>query len=594
MSSFAPTWQPVGPSPCVSRARPGAIWAVLRMVALTLALLGLAITVRAAPAASAVAPSATSPTPTTGLQGNKVLVVAPEASRVIARELAGLLTDHFAWQVSVLASHEYVPGVDERAHDGFVYLGAHFGSPPPAGLLADMARTTKPVLWIGYHAWLLDAAFLRGRGLRIEDRHSNRYVSVVLRSVEPLPATDTTWVEAPDEAVISWLYDASRLHALPGAVRVGNFGFVSYFPSLDAKRADFPAFRAALQAVFGPRLRRSARAPFTQRVEAARADRFRTGIHLPIYVAGTTGQAVGYDSERLHAKLARIRETGAEWVTVAQIHFQDGIAGTEIRADPVLTAGWPSLANIVRDAQAIGLLVRLSIVVNLAEGTERGDEWRGMIRPANAERWWAAYRKLVLQAAAFAREHEVESLTIGAELNTMQTQTARWRDLARAVRDEAGYRGLVGYQVNFNALDTVAWADAIDYLAIAAYWPLAGNRDAPLSELSASWARIAPQLAAAQRRHPRLSIEFGEIGYVSQPYAAVLPYSWKPDRRHTRSVQEQLRCYQALERFLASHPVVAGVHFFASTIEDFDPRSIGYTPFGKPAAEVMTRILRSR
>lgn len=523
-----------------------------------------------------------------------MLVVAPEASRVIARELAGVLSDHFGWQVSVLASHEYVPGVDERAHDGFVYLGAHFGSPPPAGLLADLSRTAKPLLWIGYHAWLLDAKMLRGKGLRIEDRHSSRYVSIVLHSVEPLPATDTTWVEAPDEAVISWLYDSSRVHALPGAVRVGNFGYLSYFPSLDARRADFPAFRAALQAVFGPPRRPLSRAPFAQRVQAARADTFRTGIHLPIYVAGTTGQAVGYDSERLHAKLARIRESGAEWVTVSQIHFQDGIAAAEMRADPVLTASWPTLANIVRDAQAIGLLVRLSIVVNLAEGTARGDEWRGMIRPAQPERWWAAYRQLLLRAAAFAREHEVESLTIGAELNALQVQTARWRDLARAVRDEAGYRGLVGYQVNFNAIDSVAWADAIDYLAIAAYWPLAADRDAPLAELSASWARIAPLLAAAQRRHPRLSIEFGEIGYASQPYAAVLPYSWKSDRRHRQSLQEQLRCYQALERFLATQPVVAGVHIFASTQEDFDPRSIGYTPFGKPAGEVMTRIFRSR
>lgn len=564
----------------VSRTLATSVWR-----ALCLALLAICTQIALAATGDSAAP----------MSGNKLLIVTAEASRVQARGLAALLGDHFAFQVSILSTDEYAPGTDERAHDGFIYLGSHYPTAPKPGFLQDIANTKKPVLWIGYHGWLLDDAFLRHKEMRIQDRHSTVYDSVVLRSVEPLPPTDTTWIEAPERAVLYWLYDAARLRTLPGAVRFGNFTYVSYFPSFDATKPDFGAFLAALRATFGGGPPPPGPLPrYEERLGAARADRFRTGIHLPIYVATTTNTAVGYDSERLHARLARIREAGAEWVTLSQIYYQDGLRAADIRAAPELTPSFVSLRNVVRDAHAVGLMVRLSVVVNLAEGTAGPNDWRGMIRPAQADAWWRSFRDLVLRAAEFARDNEVESLNVGAELNAMQVDAPRWRELVWAVKEEAGFRGLVGYQVNFDALDSMAWADELDYIAIAAYWPLAANRDPSLAELSRSWAKIGGILANWLRRHPQVGIEFGEIGYASQPYASVLPYSWKPDRGRAQSLQEQLKCYQSLERFLAGQRLVAGVHFFASTAEDFDPKSIGYTPFGKPAGEVMTRILRSR
>jgi len=528
------------------------------------------------------------------LEGNRVLVVAPENAAAEAMELAELLTEVVALDTTVVADRAYAPLVDQRFYDGFVYLGSRYGSPPESAFLDDMARTNKPILWIGYHAWLLDKPVIEANGIRIQDQHNDIYDTVVAQTLAPLPATDTTYVEAPARKVLAWLYDPGRLHTLPGVVHVPGFTYLSYFPTLDAAAPDFTVFRRAMAATFGRHVPVSPpRQTFAERVNAARADPFWGGVHLPIYVSGTRRGTVGYDSNRVHDNLVRIADAGAEWVTISQVYYQAGTTGSRIHADPDLTPGFDSIGNIVEDAHKLGLRVRLSPIVNLTEASRGPGEWRGMIRPEDAADWWRAYRDIILDSASFARDHGIESLNIGAELTAMQRDSSQWRELAAAVRGDAGYQGLIGYQVNFDdqAFDSLDWAEALDYVGVAAYWPLAEDRDPALRELVNSWARIGARLAHWLGREQAQRLEFSEIGYASQPYASVLPYSWKPHRGADQSLQEQLTCYRALERFLANFSEVSGVHFFASTTEDLETDSKGYTPFGKPAEKVMKRIL---
>jgi hypothetical protein len=531
------------------------------------------------------------------MAGNRVLVIAPLEAHAEAHQLSEVVASLLPLDIQVSTDQDYAPGIDERFYDGFIYLGSRYGKVPKDGFLEDMARTAKPVLWIGYNAWLLEKPALKTNGIRIRDKHSDIFDLIVTYATAQLPPTDTTWVEAPIDRVISWLYDPSRLHSMPGVVHIDHFTYISYFPSLKPSAPDFGAFRAAMVATFGRDPPASMPLPsFEQRVEAARADTYWTGVHLPIYVSQGNAQVVGYDSDQLHDNLLRIRDSGGEWVTISQIYYQDGIRASHIHADPQLTPRFESIQNIVRDAQKLGLRVRLSPIINITEAIRAPGEWRGLIRPKMQSAWWSNYRELILAAARFARDNRIESLNIGAELSAMQQDQVQWRELVETVRTEAGYTGLIGYQVNYDdqSRASLTWADALDYLGIAAYWPLAGDRDPNLQELRDSWQEIGEQLDRWLENQSVKRLEFSEIGYVSQPYTSVHPYSWKPHRGGNQSPQEQLKCYDALEWFLARYPQVSGVHFFASTEEDLDPNSTGYSPFGKPAEEVMKRILRSQ
>lgn len=526
----------------------------------------------------------------------QVLLVASDSSSEAADRLAKLLEDRFPVAVTAIDAGAYRPLIDAAVHDGFVYLGENYFVRPPETFLSDMAGTEKPLLWINYHAWLQAPETAERTGIRVRDIHDNTLDRILGSEVTEIGPVDTslTVVRHPAQ-VLYWLSPRDMGYAVPGAVTAPGMTYVNYLPSFRPGHPGIPAFLAAAEAALSEI---AAEAPpprsAEERLAAARADPFRSIIHLPFIADERVVETRSYDDDAYHARLLRIRDAGADWVLVSQTFFQDGTDGAQPWAHEQATASLAELEDIVRDAHALGLFVRLSIVVNLTSGSRGPDDWRGMIRPDDAEAWWAVYRQNVLRAARFARRMGVEGLSIGAELSALQEDAAHWRALARDVRKEAGYQGLVSYQVNYNALQNMGWADALDFLSIAAYWPLADTRDPALEELAESWEAIGAELAAWRKAHPGVELEFGEIGYASQPYSALFPFSWRPNRSAHLSLTEQLTCYLALEDFLRDSPGISGIGIFASTAYDGDPRDVGYTPFGKPAEQVVRRLMTMR
>jgi hypothetical protein len=506
--------------------------------------------------------------------------------------MAKLLARLLKVDVEVTDSERYAPLIDEHYYDGFVYLGGGYNKPPKGGFLQDMRTTRKPVFWINYHAWLLGDKFFQSRGFTIKDEHYNDYTSLIEKEAIKLTPTDTTFIQARGNKVLYWLF-APKRGLVPAAVHTGNFTYLGYSPTIDTKAEDFELFHQALQINFNHQKlgRRNAEKTFAERIAEIRQDNYRTGVHLPIYVANSADGAVGYDSDLLHPNLIRIKNTGAEWINIVCIHYQDYVNSSRIYADPVKTPTLESLRGVVSDARKLGLHVRLTVVVNIAK--PRKGQWRGMISPRSSRRWWKAYNSIALKLARFAKDNEVEALIIGAELNRMQKHTAKWRQLIRTIRTRVGYEGLLGYQVNFDAM-TLKWARSLDFVGVAGYWPLSTKRDPKLTTLRRSWNRIHKKIRRWKRANPGVTFELGEIGYVAQPYASVYPYSWKPHKSQHQSLNEQLQCYKALYDYLARHNDINGVHFFASTNEDTDSKSIGYTPFGKPAQGVMEKTINLR
>lgn len=547
----------------------------------------LILAVIAAPAQAAVEPSSRLVSP---LKGNRILIVAsnPEAGA----ELGDIFTEMYQVDVTVKKPAQYDPYIDAYYYDGLVYLGTDYDVVPKPGLLHDVEKTTKPVLWIDYHGWLLDGKFQSSRHIAIKDEHDSGFDFLLFEGKQyklPEPV-DGTVVSVANSDVIYWL-DGGKNRREPGAFHVGNFTYINYAPGFDIYQNNFLPFLHAVRAAFGFAVPPKTPKPpdFAQRLAAARRDSYQTGIHMPVYEARTTDKMAGYDSDEWHANLMRIKNAGAEWVDLVRTYYQTDIHSSDIHADPQQTPTLDSLKNVIGDAHRLGLLVRLHIAINL---TRRGpDDWHGLIHPNNRPAWWKAFDAIALNLASFAERQHVESLMIGTEFTSMQNDDIQWRSLIRSIRKR--YNGLIGYGVNYNSMH-LDWANDLDFFSVSAYWPLAKHRDPSMQTLDASWNRIGKTLERWKLAHPKLPLELGEVGYVSQPYASVLPFSWKANRGGAQDLQEQLRCYKSLYYFMKRARYIRGIHFFASTAEDTDPTSTGYTPFGKPAEKVLREIIHLR
>lgn len=524
------------------------------------------------------------------LAGNRFLIITPNINSGI--HLGNLLTEFYGAEIVVKHSSKYVSYIDEEVYDAFIYLGNDYFQPPDLEFVEDIQRTQKPVLWIGYHGWELGKDFLAARDIEIFDDHATGYTHIEYRQSFDLTATDSTLIQSDHENVLYWLISESASD-IPGAVVAGNFTFIGYLPAIDIFAPDFPPLLAAIKATFGkqPAPVTAKKADFKQRVFNGLNDDFRTGVHLPVYIARSSETEYGYEHNRWHENLVRIKRTGAEWVSLVRTFIQTDRFSVDVHADDSRTPSLESLSNIISDAHAIGLKVQINLMLNLQQ---RGPtEWHGIIRPANLDEWWHSYRSLVLEMAEFSLRNEVEALVIGNEYASLQDQDENWRDLVTEIRQQVNYNGMLGYSVNYNSKN-LPWYDAVDFIGVSAYWPLSEDRNPTLETLIRSWSEIDAEIKTWIEAHPAIRVEFTEAGYVSQPYASVLPFSWKPHRGKAQDLNEQLLSYTALYNYLESTPEIKGIHIFASTSEDNDPESIGYTPFGKPAESVVQQIMKLR
>jgi len=529
----------------------------------------------------------------TVLTGNRFLIITPDADS--GNHLLEILQELYGADVVIKAMDDYNPVIDERAFDAFIYYGGEYKKLPGQGFIDDMERTSKPVLWINYHGWMLNKKFLDAKGINILPQHDyTSYIEVEMQEVFSLKPTDTTLMESKPEKIIYFLRSKSG-ELIPGAVHTDNYTFVGYSPTLDIFAPDIYPFLMAIRAAFGnvpaPVSANKISLSYSERIAAARQDVFRTGVHLPVYVESSYGPWFGYDSDKWHKNLVRIKQSGAEWVNLVRTFYQSDVHSSDIHADEKLTPGLDALENIIQDAHELGLMVQLHLALNLKK--RRLNDWHGMIRPQDRQQWWSNYQALVLEVAEFSKRNEVEALIIGTEYVSMEPDEKNWRALIGKVREQAQFSGMLGYGANYSSLD-INWVDELDFFGISAYWPLSEHRDPDLQTLNQSWSLINKKLGSFMDKHPSLRVEFTEVGYASQPYSSVLPFSWKPHKGKAQSLTEQLQCYRALHKFLKNAPKIKGAHFFASTAEDDDPNSIGYTPFGKPAEKVMKQIIQIR
>ncbi|MBI3449834.1 MAG: hypothetical protein HY049_13070 [Acidobacteria bacterium] len=285
-----------------------------------------------------------------------------------------------------------------------------------------------------------------------------------------------------------------------------------------------------------------------------------------------------------------IRDLGADWISQTPFAWQESADHPGLRlvtSDRVLWGETDEgLIETTRRGKAAGLKTLLAPQIWLRDHRA----WRGTIAMKTEEdwkSWFAEYRAMILHYAALARDEKIEALSIGAELSAATAREAEWRAIIAEIRRI--YPGKVTYAANWHQEpEAVRFWDALDWIGIQAYYPIAEDPSATREKVFAAWALRADEIGKLSARADRPVI-FTEIGYRSQKGALAEPWVWHTDERVDPAVQSL--GFDALFRAMWDRPWFGGL-FVWKWFPDGragGPADVSFTPQGKPAESTIRR-----
>lgn len=327
---------------------------------------------------------------------------------------------------------------------------------------------------------------------------------------------------------------------------------------------EWRSYQLANAARFNPPKRVLPPAPFFQR-----------GISFSHEVAGDWG----YGSDRAREELARIHALGANAIAVVPYAFT--------RAPRTTTISFNTDESDARVIRTLETARQLGLHTMLKPQLWSGAGFTGSITfasEAEFERWFALYRRWLLHYARLAELYHVDLLVIGTELGGLTQHEAAWRALIADLRRI--YSGPLTYAAHWGPeFETLPFWDALDYLGVNMYYPLADSGEFPRPD-SPRVAALVEKLAALSRNYQK-PVLFTEVGYPATAAAASRP--WEEDNA-ALDLEMQRRCYATVFEAFYSQPWFAGLYWWKWPSHGggnrFDP---SYNPIGKPAAEVLAR-----
>ena len=251
----------------------------------------------------------------------------------------------------------------------------------------------------------------------------------------------------------------------------------------------------------------------------------------------------------------------------AEIH---GYGPDDPGATPDPTLRDADVAAEVAAAHELGLRVMLKPHI-WAGDFHHGEEWHGTIRQNSAEehaRWFASYRRFILGWTDFAAEHNVAAISLGTELVEMTTTYPDdWRALIAEIRER--FDGIVTYTAHWEKeYEAITFWDELDYIGIAAYFPLDAPAEAGVDELVAAWRPWIDEITTVADRFDRPYILL-EAGY--RPVSATWHEPWAYSGG-TPDTNAQVIAFDALFRAFDEEPRYAGLYIwktFTDKLEGF-------------------------
>lgn len=241
--------------------------------------------------------------------------------------------------------------------------------------------------------------------------------------------------------------------------------------------------------------------------------RFQKGMSYTSWVPG------GYCSAASDQSLQNLSATGTEWISLIVTGYHETIASTSVDWASSRTPSDSNLNHAISTAHKLGLRVMLKPHVDLLHDSANS---RGQVGEAFTEKqwqtWFASYLAGILHYADLAQAQGVEQFCIGTELSALSTRDQDWRNLVQQVRQR--FKGTVVYASNWGEERNIGWWDAVDYIGVDAYYPLADKPDPSVDELKAAWvqkglcgppSRPVPEIRQADSFHRNWVSECGRI-----------------------------------------------------------------------------------
>ncbi len=219
--------------------------------------------------------------------------------------------------------------------------------------------------------------------------------------------------------------------------------------------------------------------------------------------------------------LREIVDHGATDLLIALVWVQRDLTSTEIAPQAGYSPSLPTYRRTLQQARRLGLRIAVMPMVRLQQ--RRADEWRGRLRPTGGPiPWFASYTRYLERIAKIAQEEGVSRLAVGSELGSLEPYTQAWRALIQRIRRL--FSGKLFYSANWDHLDQIGFADALDEMAVTGYLPMATDERWPSPQaMHKRWSRFFRDLREMQRRWKR-PIFLSEVGYPALASAARYPW----------------------------------------------------------------------
>ena len=300
-------------------------------------------------------------------------------------------------------------------------------------------------------------------------------------------------------------------------------------------------------------------------------------FHRGVSFSHEVGGGWGYGSDRAGEELGKIRALGANSVAIVPYAFTR--APEEVHFNFSTDESDARVIRAIEQARQAGLHVMLKpqlwsrgFTGNIAF-EDKGD----------FERWFALYRRWLLHYARMAELYGVDLLVIGTELGGVTPYEGDWRRLIRDLRRV--YRGPLTYAAHWDReLETVGFWDALDFIGVNFYFPLADAGETPSPD-SPRVQAIAARLSELAARY-RKSIIITEVGYPASATGAAQP--WVESGQLDNTLQK--RCYEVVFEAIYDQPWLAGLYWWKWPSHGLGASAaVAFAPLDKPALEVVRK-----
>ena len=287
-----------------------------------------------------------------------------------------------------------------------------------------------------------------------------------------------------------------------------------------------------------------------------------------------------WQSTSTHTSIAALSQTHSKDAMFIATWYMASPTASTVARSATQTPDDAGLLRAMAYAKSLGMRVELKLGVDVA-----GGGWRGQIAPADVGSWFESYNAMISHYAMLAQKAGASVLVLGAELDSMVRYTPQWRTVIATARSR--YAGALTYGANWvSGADQVHFWDALDYIGVDAYMPLATPADPnpTVAQLDASWAPYVTELGQLVTHYRKPAI-FTEIGYQSVTGTAVTPWSTPTG---SVSQTDQANAYQSAYAVWSKVPWFHGIFWWDWRPSSFSVTDGQYSPRGKLAAGVMT------